>query len=60
MIDMVANRVFDAYSRFKPGEETRNKDVLISLSKLKRFGDEARQRKALQREVEKEVSNTVT
>lgn len=55
MIDMVATRVFDAYSRFKPGEENHNKELLMSMSQLKRFGDAARQRKAFQREIDKEI-----
>lgn len=54
MVDVVTTRIFDAYSRFKP-EDQRNKDMLVSMDKLKRFRTDARDKKVFQRQIEKEV-----
>lgn len=54
MVDVVTTRIFDAYSRFKP-EDQRNQDMLITMDKLKRFRNDARDKKVFQRQIEKEV-----
>ncbi|GLV32811.1 minotaur [Carabus blaptoides fortunei] len=53
MVDIVANKVFDAYSRLKPGNDLKGAEPNINYRKLRRFQDGTQMKKTQQRENEK-------
>lgn len=54
MVDIVTNRMFDAFNKLAP-RESHQTDSLASIKNLKRFSADQKQRKALTREAEVKV-----
>lgn len=51
MVDMVANRVFDAYSRLNSNSDTQT-DTLTTLSRLKRFSNDSKLRRIHEKDMD--------
>lgn len=58
MVDIVTNRMFDAFNKLAPKERQQN-DSLSTITSLKRFSSEQRSRKILSREAETKVKKTI-
>lgn len=65
MVDIVSNRVFEAYSKFQPrsnnikANREAQVDSLSTLNRLKRFSNESKQKRIHEREMEIKVSKNI-
>ncbi|XP_022917375.1 glycerol-3-phosphate acyltransferase 1, mitochondrial isoform X2 [Onthophagus taurus] len=56
MVDIVTNRMFDVFNKFSPRESHQN-DSLATMSNLKRFSSEQKNRRKLTKEAEQKARN---
>lgn len=57
MVDIVTNRMFDAFNKLDPRDAHVNNETLSTISNLKRFSNEKKFKSALNREADNKVFN---